>query len=615
MDKIVSVVFMLFFLISCNKDLKIKEAKPLKIAFLSDVHLHDIYGTLTDNPYKGLLNSKTGKYTLARTMQSQLESTRLFNENYFAFKAALNDLVEREVKYVVLPGDFSDDGQRLNIRGLKTILNEYTLKYGLKFILTTGNHDPVRPFLQEGGKVDFLGPGGQTQAIFSNKELCAKNDSNDLSCIITKDMAKLGYEGILTELKTFGFQPNDKTVYWETPFTKYTYETYRYKEALDYTSLEKRTYKIQPSEAEIPDLSYLIEPENNLWFLAIDANVYIPRGKEITVNPNSYRSANVGYNNVLTHKKYLLEWIKSITKRAKTLGKTLIVFSHYPVVDFNDGATNEIKLLFGKDKMQMHRAPSNDVTKAFINAGVKVHFGGHMHINDTGVGKLKNGESIINVQIPSLAAYIPAYKLLKIQSHNVFEVETVVLNSVSDFSSLFPLYRQEYKYLLDNNKENIWNLNILNTSSYKEFTEWHLKEVVRLRFLKQDWPEELKRLLLNATGKKLIEISTKEHGDTKGFYKDLLDQNLQIQDFETWNGLDMVYDFYKIKNADILGIKDIGKHRMKQYLALSKLLQSTSLEELRLFGTIFIKFSSGKPADHFQIDMTSNRLTTINDLR
>jgi 3',5'-cyclic AMP phosphodiesterase CpdA len=62
---------------------------------------------------------------------------------------------------VVLPGDFSDDGQPMNVRGLKNILNEYTQKYDITFLATTGNHDPVRPFAQEAGKTDFLGTNGQ----------------------------------------------------------------------------------------------------------------------------------------------------------------------------------------------------------------------------------------------------------------------------------------------------------------------------------------------------------------------------------------------------------------------------------------------------------------------
>ena len=128
----VKTLIMFVLLFTACKPKKTSQEPAVKIAFMADVHLQDIYGNLTDNKYKGVLNPLNNKYVFARTMQSQLNSTRLFNENYFAFLAALDDVVKRGVKYVVMPGDFSDDGQPMNIRGLKKILQEYEQKNGLK---------------------------------------------------------------------------------------------------------------------------------------------------------------------------------------------------------------------------------------------------------------------------------------------------------------------------------------------------------------------------------------------------------------------------------------------------------------------------------------------------
>src|SRR6187402_1288761 len=129
-----------------------KNLNGTQIAFLSDVHLQDLFGTFSDNDYKGILNPKTGKYTLIRTMASQLHSTRIFNENYFAFIAALEDIAKRKIKYVALPGDYTDDGQPIHVRGLEKILAQYSKKYSIEFFITTGNHDPVGPFAQDSGK-------------------------------------------------------------------------------------------------------------------------------------------------------------------------------------------------------------------------------------------------------------------------------------------------------------------------------------------------------------------------------------------------------------------------------------------------------------------------------
>ncbi|MDO3694605.1 metallophosphoesterase [Wenyingzhuangia sp. chi5] len=614
MIRFLSFITIVVLLFSCKPAPENKESNPLQIAFLSDVHLLDIYGEFSDNTYRGVLNPATQKYTLARTMQSQLESTRLFNENYFAFKAALNDVVKRGVKYVALPGDFSDDGQLVNIRGLKNILQEYSQKYNINFILTTGNHDPVRPFYQDAGKKDFLGKGGKSQAIFSKEELYPSKEEKALPIIITKDIARLGYQGILKELKDFGFYPKKTTTYWESPFTPYNYQEYTYDKALTYSDISFRTYKIQPTNAEVPDLSYLTEFGDDLWFLAIDANVYVPKGEETSYDPVNFDGASTGYNNVLTHKEHLLTWIKSVTERAEKLGKKLIVFSHFPTIDFNDDATEDMKTLFGKDKMQMQRVPNEEVAKVLADAGVKVHFGGHMHINDTGLRKFKDGNGLVNIQIPSLAAYIPAYKLLTLKNKGVFEIETIVLDSVADFKTLFPLYQQEHDYLVKTNQPHIWDSAILNANTYKEFTAWHLKELVRLRFLKNDWPQEFKNLLINATGQDLIQVAKENNADIKTFEVKLKDQNISIEVFKDWTGLDMIHDFYKFKSADKLAITDVGQVRLKQYTLICDLFKSSNHANLKLWGSIFVKFCNGQPANHFEIDTQSSTITSINPL-
>lgn len=605
------VLLLLISFFGCKED-TIKSNQNVQIAFMADVHLQDIYGEFSDNDYTGVLNPATGKYTLARTMQSQLQSTRLFNENYFAFLAALDDVVERGVKMVVLPGDFSDDGQAINVRGLKHILNDYSKKHDIRFVLTTGNHDPVRPFRMPAGKIDFLGKNGQLQAIFSQKGMFLSQNDDDLPIVVTKDIAKLGYVEILNELKDYGFYPKQTDMYWESPFSSYSYENYNFKEAEKQAGLESRFYKTNESTPEIPDVSYLVEPMKDVWFLAIDANVYVPKreANEDPGNPNLYSGASIGYNNLLTHKTHLLNWIKSVTSSAEKLGKTLIVFSHYPTVDFNDDASPEIGILFGEKKMQLHRVPKVAVAQMLIQAGVKVHFGGHMHINDTGVRHLKPG-SLINVQIPSLAAYTPGYKLLTIKENSVFEIETVVIDTVPNFNSLFPLYEKEHSFLEQNKDTTIWDKGILKAKTYKEFTTWHLSELVRLRFLKDDWPEGFKDMLTQSTGEDLLRSCFNNTEEFEKFHKGLIEQNLALEPLNTWTGLDMIYDFYKIRNADELAFSDIDKNRFEAYRIVCRQLITSKHENLKLWGSIFLKMCNGEPSDHFKIYLKSGKIEPV----
>ncbi|WP_147678042.1 metallophosphoesterase family protein [Algibacter pacificus] len=589
------IVFVLFVL-SVFSCLEKKDNKSFQVAFMADVHLQDIYGSFSDNNYKGVLNPQTGKYTLARTMQSQLQSTRLFNENYFAFLAALDNVVSRNIKYVVLPGDFSDDGQMLNIKGLKSILDSYTKNHGIKFILTTGNHDPVRPFYQESGKEDFLGEGGKQKAIFSSKKAFNSKDNSKLKPVFTKDIAKLGYTEILSELRDFGFFPKKTDVYWESPFSNYNYSDYTFKDAAKQAELDNRKYKMEPNGSEIPDVSYLVEPAEGIWFLAIDANVYVPKDE------NTFSSASIGYNNVLTHKKHLFKWIKTITKRAKRLNKKLVVFSHYPTVEFNDGASEHIRMLLGEDKMQLHRVPQNEVAKAFIEAGVKVHFGGHMHINDTGVAAFELG-TLVNVQIPSLAAYIPAYKIATFSSNEI-EIKTIVIDSVPRFKELFPLYKQEYAFLKNNDEKALWDSTILEAKNYKDYTQNHLKGLINNRFLENEWNMPFTQFLLGLNKKSVAEFVSIEE--------------TALKDFDDWTGFDMLFDLYRLRSADVLAFDDIGTIRLNNYKLLinsflkkNRYLENPSNNQKHFyhFCVIFNKFLKGAPSGNFSIDLNTNKIT------
>lgn len=590
---------MIFGLLSCQSS-STSEEVPVKVAFLADVHLQDLYGELSDSDYRGVFNSSDSTYVMARTMKAQLNSTRLFNENYFAFLAALDDVVERGIKYVVLPGDFSDDGQPFNLRGLKRILDTYTEVYGLRFILTTGNHDPVRPFAMDAGKKDFLGVDGKAQPIMSKEGLYTAKSESEWATVISKDFGKMGYEVIITSLQEFGFAPNGSDVYWETPFSDYTYDDYTYAKALEGSVLANRYYQVNTSDIYLPDVSYLVEPEEGVWFLAIDGNVYVPNDKAEAhpEHASSYGGASVGYNGLLSHKQHILPWVASVTKRAEQLGKKLIVFSHYPMIDFNDDASDYIRDLLGEGKMQLHRIPDESIAKLFAEAGVKVHFGGHMHINDTGVRKYDNNMGLVNIQTPSLAAYIPAYKIAEVTSDAV-HVQTVVLDSVANFDALFPLYKMEHDFLESIDADNIWNEDVLTASTYHEFTNWHLKELVRLRFLKKDWPADFKDRLLNLNGKEL--------GISIGMEASSLDG------FEQWTGFDMVYDFYRLRSADKLAIRDISVERIQEYESIIAFLlkgdvlaeEVTFKTDLVNFAQVFHRFLNGAPANHFSIDLNT----------
>lgn len=303
----------------------------------------------------------------------------------------------------------------------------------------------------------------------------------------------------------------------------------------------------------------------------------------------------------------MIDWVKNISKEAEKNHKVLIAFTHYPMLDYNDGASEDIKNLLGKNKWQLDRVPDDQVAQVFAAAGLKLHFAGHMHINDTGIKKFENGKMLVNIQVPSLAAYLPGYKILTVNSPSDFEVETVSIMDVPRFDELFPLYQKESDVLKNQNKKDIWNIDILKTKNYRDFTLFHLKELVRLRFVPSDWPEDFIIKASKLSGEDLLYLST----DTTNSNK------INAGKFKTWNFEDALLNLYQMQSADELAKKDIPKKRLSQFKILFENFEKLNTEDeflnqLKTFFKILNKLSLGDPAEHFKIDFEKGEILKFN---
>lgn len=633
------------------------------VAFMPDIHFHDVYGEFADQAFTGLPNSKSGKPAIIRSMYAQLTSTRLFNENYFALRAALDDAGKRGIKWVALPGDFSDDGQPYHVRGLVKLLHEYEQKYGMRFFATPGNHDPNRPFTTPGGEEDFLGEGGKTQRIFSRgaKECQGyqgatariKTDTG-LPTICSEEMVHSGYQAIMTAMGDFGINPSPDDLYWETPYSRYGVVNYRYQAAQRASDFSQRQYEIcaqgtggiykKPGYGPcftVADSSYLVEPVPGLWLLAVDANVYLPAADARADQPQFLGSGEAGYNSMLTHKQQTVAWMADVAQRARRLNKTLVTFSHFPMVEFDNGAAADLADIFGEGKFQLARAPREDTSHALAKTGIGVHVGGHMHFNDTGVRRYADGSLLFNIQAPSLAAYVPAYKILNFTSPLEIDVQTVILKDVPRFDELFEHYQQEWDHLNAVHSPHLWNRAILQANSYYAFTNWHITELTRLRFLPEEWPEDLRQLLFTLNGEEMLIISQLNQGEYDGKKSgaawEAARQKAQAlaqragmkrQDFARWNGFDLAVDFYRLRNADELALQDIPTDRLHQYQLLTGALAtrltpadlqitppSTFEDMFRLrFGSIFAVINTyllGNPARNFHINLETGEMGVV----
>lgn len=606
-------------------------AEPVRIAFMPDVHFHDVYASFADDGFPGVRHPANGRRATIRTMQAQLTSTRLFNENHFAFLAALDDAVARGVRLIALPGDFSDDGQPVHLRGLVRILDDYARRYGLQFFALPGNHDPVRPYDTPGGKRDFLGLDPISGAPGAARPVYSRGGNHDCSTrwqgpaaqvgdsYCTDDIRMLGYAGITAHLSGHGFQPRPEYRYYETPYSDYGYADYDFHHALRQADWERRRHRICSSDASatiaadrycqmVPDASYLVEPVDGLWLVGLDANVYVPTGP----GPGDFTgSGNQGYNAMLEHRPHVIDWLADVVARGEALGKQVVAFSHFPMAGFFNGASGDIAALMGERAMQLARRPADATTRALAATGLRLHVGGHMHIGDVALHRRDDGHLLVNIQAPSLAAYAPGYTLMTLDGTGLAEVETVRLDQVPRFDELFPLYRAEHARGAN------WDGSILDADDYGNFVSRYLAELVRLRLLDADWPCDMRELVRSPlTGADLLVLSRLRTGVTlaqlrgseqragladaffdchpaapaaassapAGTFTSDLDaatadaaafaraHDMQLQDFRRWSAMELAVDFVRLANAGELAFDDIPAARLAQYRVLAAAL-------------------------------------------
>lgn len=547
-------------LVACLWGIMLLGNAQTQIAFISDAHIQDV----------------DGHAERVRSMEVQVQSTRLFNENYYALLAALDDVARRNIRWVVLPGDLTDNGQFFNQQKIKNILHSYTQRKGMRFFVTTGNHDPALPLGLMQKNAHFLAADGSR---------------------VTREDSCAGYVSQMECYADFGFFPRKDDCYWESPFTSYTYDKYSYEDGCRESVLSKRTYTLCDS-LTATDVSYLVEPVDGLWLLAIDGGVYLP--KEMKDGKWSYQGSSAGYNLVLKHKPFLLPWVRKVVEEAQKRHKILVAFSHYPLVDFNDGVSEHVRRIWGDRRFDLHRVPEAEVSEAFLQAGLRLHFAGHMHVNDTGIWEGKDGKHLYNIQVPSIATYVPAYKILTIESDEVFRVETVALDTVPGFDSLFPLYRAEYQSDSLKGHSPVWNKEILSARTYGEFCDYQFRDLVRLRFIPRDLPESW-RVCLDFTGARMLEaVSGEDKSDDA--------------DWTDWRMKDLVLDLYRLRYAERLALEDIPRTRLAVYRYLFdrariSTFRSAEVEMVKGLGTLFLAFLNGEPCQNFVIDLKKDTIT------
>lgn len=503
-----------------------------QIAVISDPHVQDV----------------TGHPELLRSLDEQVQSTRLFNENIFAFRAALDDVARRDIRLVIISGDLTDDGQDVAQKAMKSILDEYAKKYGMRFFVTPGNHDPASPFGKPLKAKGLLHDDGSRYTMVGDSSLYKPGYTvNSVAC-------GLGHKEMVECYSSYGYFPQPEDKYWATPFTDYSYENYSYSTATQQSSLEHRVFTYA-GDVEAYETSYVVEPVEGLWLLSIDSGVYLPDGND------KYKNSGVaGYKNMIGYKPYLISWIKHVCDDAKRLGKRVIAFSHFPLLDFNCGASEALERSWGRSKFDIERLPTVDISRAMLDAGIRLHFAGHMHIYNS-EKMTADGESMYNIQVPSVATCVPAYRLLTLGEGRKAHLDHVIVNDALGFDTFFDRYRKECEYTQSQGKAPIWYTEVLDAKTYGEFCDWQFRDLVRNRFAVKDLPEILRNEMLPKTGMQLLEDIGSRTKEGKAYAKG-------SKSMKEWTGMDLLTDFYRLHYSGKLAMSLIPEQRIKDYMML-----------------------------------------------
>ena len=525
----------------------------INIGVISDIHIHNIYPDKDSAALRYFYDSTKHKAVLIRTLTSEMNSTRLFNENYYALHQALTDIAKKGIKLVIIPGDYSDDGQLVNLLLVKEVLSFYEEKYQMRFLITNGNHDVNEPFEAESGKNDFLGKDGNPTGVYSSATLAKQPNDH-----VYPPLKVGGYNAVFNIMQSFGFSPSSKDLFYSTPYQSFNYDSYRYDTSA--FSLRKRWYHY--GNDSFPDLTYLAEPVKDLWVMAIDGNTFERIGK------NNFENIGDGYQ-YLFQKNSLLTWIKKIADEAAKRGKTLIAFSHYPVLDFNNQQSPALQKIFGKDKFQLGRVPGDSIQTFFAESGIPVFFAGHLHINQHGFLKGKAQNGIWNIQVPSLAAFPPAYKIASSNKKRII-IKTQALKKVAHYNDLFDYYKHE-------KKDNALSIILDSSHNYYTFTKSHLLYLARNRFYNSDFSDPKWEMYKNTTSKHWVSEAFMNHLSAK-----------EKKTFSQLTFMDVVNDLYLLRNANDFGIKEIAIERLQLYYKWAKLASSATFHKSPLDELIII---------------------------
>lgn len=305
-------------------------------AVMSDTHYYDTSLGTTGKAFEDCMSSDR---------KLLLQSAELLGK-------AVDGILTSGVKFVLVTGDLTKDGERLNHQMVAQQLQRLVDK-GIKVYVIPGNHDIENP-------------------------------------------QSVKYDG-------------DKT----SPVPNIS--------ASDFANIYKNCGYGDAIMRDSGSLSYVAEPQNGLWLVALDSCEYQKNkeGGEETVGGQLTQSE--------------IDWLETVFKKANDEGKAIIVMEHHGVVEHWEGQSKlHPDYLLSDYKF---------VGKFFSSYGVRLVFTGHYHAQDITLEDNGADGFIYDVETGSLITTPCSVRYCSIADNN-FTVKTVHL--IDGYSADFQTYAYNF---------------------------------------------------------------------------------------------------------------------------------------------------------------------------
>lgn len=535
------------------------ETPPLhRFAVVADAHFHDPHA---DFGVEGF--AEGGRRLALRLPGDVARAPRIYNEAGAILNHVLTRLAAEGIRDVVLLGDYSDDGQAVTMAALAACLDAFREREGMRFFAVPGNHDIYGDHGRHRRK-RYAGPEGESVLVTSDPGFL---DPKTARRVVSPVMHCDGYpEGLLPMA---GFLADPAGLHWETPFGTDPDPASRTYGLHDATGQEVR---------RLMDASYLVEPVAGVWFVMIDANVFAPDpdGEDGLAD-----STAAGWNALLVHKPFMLPWLRSIAERARRLGKQVIHFSHYPVLETLNGTLDLEREMMGPNAFH-RRMPDPGVGEALLAAGMRLHFSGHVHVNDT-ARLARHGDALVNIAVPALVAYPAAVKLVTVDRGRAL-VDTL---SISDMPLDPDLLRASRRLQALTGAD---TGDMLVTDRLGDFLNAHLAHITGRRFVKREWPEDLAPVFRGLGLPELLALA--------GYGKAVPEAARPL------SAMDLLADWYRLRAGGDLAARDIPAPRLAAYREIvAQPLDPRGNRRLGLLLASLRQHLSGLPSVRLTVDL------------